>query len=119
MTGGDPNHDAFLASMTFAKGAAHDDCACDECGASEVPAVVREAVRQHLLKRKLEQPLYEGSKRVNIIQRRELVKREGGFSVWKLSLPIYARGGDPIVEYRNNHRILFVKRVSKVRFLNS
>eukprot|EP00569_Conticribra_weissflogii_P011555 CAMPEP_0171384958 /NCGR_PEP_ID=MMETSP0879-20121228/38741_1 /TAXON_ID=67004 /ORGANISM="Thalassiosira weissflogii, Strain CCMP1336" /LENGTH=310 /DNA_ID=CAMNT_0011897249 /DNA_START=20 /DNA_END=952 /DNA_ORIENTATION=+ len=109
----EPNRDAFVASMTFANKPSHQDCICDECGAIQVPAAVREAVQRYLLKRKLELPIFEGSKRINITQRRELVKRDGGFSVWKLVLPRYVRGGDPIVEYRNNHRILFIEKIPK------
>ena len=116
-----PNQHTFLSSMTFANSGAvrRNFCACDECdegGRSAVPPFIREAVREHLRKRRLEQqqPLFDGSKRLNIMQRRELVKREGGFSVWKLCLPLYVQGGDPIVEYRNNHRILFVKSMPKV-----
>eukprot|EP00569_Conticribra_weissflogii_P014365 CAMPEP_0171417062 /NCGR_PEP_ID=MMETSP0880-20121228/40413_1 /TAXON_ID=67004 /ORGANISM="Thalassiosira weissflogii, Strain CCMP1336" /LENGTH=289 /DNA_ID=CAMNT_0011935319 /DNA_START=27 /DNA_END=897 /DNA_ORIENTATION=+ len=109
----EPNRDAFVASMTFANKPSHQDCICDECGATQVPDAVREAVQRYLLKRKLELPIFEGSKRINITQRRELVKRDGGFSVWKLVLPRYVRGGDPIVEYRNNHRILFIEKIPK------
>jgi hypothetical protein len=70
-------------------------------------------VQEHLKKRKLEQTLFDRSQRLNIQQQRELVKRESGFSVWKLVLPRYHRS-DPIVEYRNSHRILFVKQMPEV-----
>ena len=47
-----------------------------------------------------------------------MIKRELGFSLWKLVLPRYHgsgnSGGDPIVEYRNSHRILFVKKMPEV-----
>ena len=47
-----------------------------------------------------------------------MIKREFGFSLWKLVLPRYHgsgnSGGDPIVEYRNSHRILFVKKMPEV-----
>ncbi len=72
-------------------------------------------MQEHLKKRKLEQPVFESSKNLNIQQQRELVKRESGVSVWKLVLPRYnGRGADPIVEYRNSHRILFAKKVPEV-----
>lgn len=93
-------------------------CDGDECGpsasssASAVPPTISNAVDEHLRKRKLEEPsVFEGSKRLYIRQNRELVKREGGFSIWRLDMPV--DGGDPIVEYRNNHRILFVKQLNK------
>ena len=106
--------DAFLSSMTFANGDV--GCECDECdcGVSDaVPPTIRSAVDEHVRKRKLEQPsVFEGSKRLQIRQNRDLVKREDGFSIWRLDLPV--DGGDPIVEYRNSHRILFVKQLNKV-----
>lgn len=110
--------DAFLTSMTFAAGAVGGDfgCECDgcECGPSTVPPAIKSAVDEHQRKRKAEQPVatvFEGSKRLYIRQNRELIKREGGFSLWRLDLPV--DGGDPIVEFRNSHRILFVKRLRK------
>lgn len=86
---------------------------CD-CGPS-VPVDIQRAVQEHLKKRKFEQPVFESSQQLNIQQQRELVKRESGVSVWKLVLPRYhGRGADPIVEYRNSHRILFVKKMPEV-----
>ena len=125
-------HDEFLQSMTFAFASGSGGtnnisiggmCGCDECGpfSDEVPPTIRNAVNEHLRKRKLEQQsrqlslLFDGSKRLHIRQNRELVKREGGFSLWRLDIPL--NGGDPIVEYRNNHRILFIKQLNKVRIV--
>ena len=123
-------HDEFLRSMTFASGSGDINnisiggmCGCDECGpnSDEGPPTIRNAVNEHLRKRKLEQQsrqlslLFDGSKRLHIRQNRELVKREGGFSLWRLDIPL--DGGDPIVEYRNNHRILFIKQLNKVRIV--
>eukprot|EP00986_Skeletonema_menzelii_P020005 scaffold29843_cov143-Skeletonema_menzelii.AAC.1 len=101
----------FLASMTFASG--EISCNCDECDfGPSVPPDIQRAVQEHLKKRKLEQPVFESSQQLNIQQQRELVKRESGVSVWKLVLPRYnGNGADPIVEYRNSHRILFVKKM--------
>ncbi|KAK1746160.1 hypothetical protein QTG54_002767 [Skeletonema marinoi] len=100
----------FLASMTFASGEA---CNCDECDCGpSVPLDIQRAVQEHLRKRKLEEPVFESSQQLNIQQQRELVKRESGVSVWKLVLPRYhGRGADPIVEFRNSHRVLFVKKM--------
>mmetsp|Transcript_2277 Transcript_2277/g.3459 ORF Transcript_2277/g.3459 Transcript_2277/m.3459 type:complete len:250 (+) Transcript_2277:76-825(+) len=105
---GDTN---FLASMTFASG--EIACNCDECDCGpSVPLDIQRAVQEHLKKRKFEQPVFESSQQLNIQQQRELVKRESGVSVWKLVMPRYhGRGADPIVEYRNSHRILFVKKM--------
>ena len=88
------------------------------CGPT-VPPDIQRAVQEHLKKRRLEQPsVFESSQRFNIQQQRELIKREFGFSLWKLVLPRYHgsgnSGGDPIVEYRNSHRILFVKKMPEV-----
>jgi len=113
-----PNYDDFLAFMTFASAGALGGCECCDDGecepssASAVPPTIRSAVDEHLRKRKLEEPsVFEGSKRLHIRQNRELVKREDGFSIWRLDLP--HTGGDPIVEYRNNHRILLVRQMNK------
>ena len=118
-------HDAFLSSMTFASG--DISCECDECGLSDdVPSAIRNAVMEHQRKRKAEQlstAIFNGSSNnrqrgYNIQQSRELVKRECGFSIWKLVIPCCnsgSRGGsDPLVEYRNQHRILFIKQLDKV-----
>lgn len=120
--GGSSRHDEFLRSMTFASNTTTKDiggmCGCDECGPFSVPSTIRQAVNDHLRKRKLEQQnrqlLFDGSKRLHIRQNRVLVKREGGFSLWRFDLPLLD-GGDPIVEYRNNHRILFIRQLNKVR----
>ncbi len=117
-------HDDFLQSMTFASGGTSGIgigglCGCDECGpfSTEVPPTIRDAVNEHLRKQKMEQHkqqlLFDASKRFYIRQNRELVKREGGFSLWRLDLPL--GGGDPIVEFRVNHRIIFIKQLNKVR----
>lgn len=119
--GGTSSHDEFLRSMTFASNGIGGMCGCDECGpfSNEVPLTIRQAVNDHLRKRKLDQLnrqlLFDGSKRLHIRQNRALVKREGGFSLWRFDLPLLDGGGDPIVEYRNNHRILFIKHLNKVR----
>ena len=119
-------HDAFLSSMTFASG--DISCECDECGLSDdVPSAIRNAVMEHQRKRKAEQlstaifnNVTSNSRQrgYNIQQSRELVKREFGFSIWKLCIPCCvssnSRGSDPLVEYRNQHRILFIKQLDKV-----
>lgn len=119
-------HDAFLSSMTFASG--DISCECDECGLSDdVPSAIRNAVMEHQRKRKAEQlssAIFNNGtsnsrqRGYNIQQSRELVKRECGFSIWKLCLPCCvsgSRGGsDPLVEYRNQHRSLFIKQLDKV-----
>jgi len=80
---------------------------------------------EHQRKRKAEQLstaiFSNGSKNsrqrgYNIQQSRELVKRECGFSIWKLVIPccVSGRGSDPLMEYRNQHRILFIKQLDKV-----
>jgi hypothetical protein len=85
------------------------------CGPT-VPPDIQRAVQEHLKRRRLEQPsVFESSQRFNIQQQRELIKREFGFSLWRIVLPRYhGSAGDPIVEYRNSHRILFVKKMSEV-----
>jgi len=121
-------HDAFLSSMTFASG--DISCECDECLSDDVPSAIRNAVMEHQRKRKAEQlstAIFNNAtansrqRGYNIQQSRELVKREYGFSIWKLGIPCCvsgSRGGsDPLVEYRNQHRILFIKQLDKVRYV--
>ena len=123
MAANNKKHDAFLSSMTFASG--DISCECDECGLSDdVPSAIRNAVMEYQRKRKAEQlstAIFNngnGSRQrgYNIQQSRELVKRECGFSIWKLVIPccVSGRGSDPLVEYRNQHRILFIKQLDKV-----
>jgi hypothetical protein len=100
--------------MTFATAAS---CACDECDINindVIPPEILRAVRAHQNKRKSDQLIAPFDKRskVNIVQRRELIERFGGVSLWKLTMP--AGNGDPIVEYRNSHRIVFVQRLPRV-----
>jgi hypothetical protein len=87
------------------------------CGPS-VPPDIRKAVREHLKKRRKlqQQSIFGQSQHLNIQQHRELVKRESsGFSVWKLVLPrCHDIVSDPIVEYRNSHRIIFIKQMPEV-----
>ena len=109
-------HDAFLSSMTFAS-FSDMACECDECDLPDtVPPTIRNAVNEHIRKRRQqEQPiLFNQQAAYNIQQKRELIKRECGFSVWKFELPCGGGNSDPLVEYRNQHRILFVKQLHKV-----
>lgn len=104
-------------------------CDGDECGtpasasaSASVPPDIRDAVDEHKnsRKRKLSDDnpsVFEGRGSYTIRQNRELVKREDGFSIWRLDLPVCTEdnggGGDPIVEYRNNHRIIFVEKLNE------
>lgn len=68
-------------------------------------------------KRMAEHPLFgrDNRRAIRVAQERTLIKREGGFSLWKWALPprIPPGGGDPIVEYRNNHRAIFVEKLPR------
>ena len=106
----DPSVNAFLDSMTFANGRA---CDCDECGTADaVPGQIRQAAAAAIRKRKAEQPsVFDPSKSVCLRQTRTLVRRDHGISVWRYELPP-ERNPEPIVEYRNSHRIIFVRTMS-------
>jgi hypothetical protein len=99
-------HQDFLSSMTFATASA--GCSCDECG---IPSEILEAIRKRKAHHEAEALQYKRSN-VNIEQRRELVARYGGYSIWKWVLPLGS--GDPIVELRNSWRVVFVERLSNV-----
>ena len=106
-----PSMNAFLHSMTFANGDGKF-CDCDECGNEEVPELIRDAVAAAVHKRKAEQPsVFDPSKSMCIRQTRTLVRRGHGISVWRYELPP-ERNPEPIVEYRNSHRIIFVRTMS-------
>ena len=89
--------------MTFAAAT----CSCDECG---IPDEVLEAARRH--KRKATHN-YGSNKRIVMGQKRELVGRFRGYSLWKFVLGC---GGDPIVELRNSWRIVYVEELREVSF---
>lgn len=90
----------FMASMTFAHGAARD-CDCDECGLEPLPPSIAEAVRKH-----------KRAKLMSVVeithQERHLIGREGGLSIWRLRLPI---NSEPMIEYGNSHRIVLVQHM--------
>ena len=122
--------DAFLLSLTFASGGGGGfgrcDCSDEECGerGDPLPRDVRDAVDGHKARkrrrveeeeeeRRRRQPSFAMMRRpVLIRQERTLVRREGGFALWRLALP--PGDGDPVVEYRSNHRVLFVERLDGV-----
>ena len=91
----------FMASMTFAHGVVRD-CDCDECGLEPVPQSIKDAIRKH-----------KRAKVMSVVeithQERHLVKREGGLSIWRLILPV---SSEPLVEYGNSHRLVWVKSMS-------
>ena len=116
-------HDAFLLSMTFGNGNNNCNCSDDECNTTyanatntaainNVPRLIREAVIDHnnaRMKRQRTNANYYSRQR----QSRELVRRECGFALYRLTLPPVSNNNnsDPIVEYRNNHRILYIHRL--------
>lgn len=118
-------HDAFLLSMTFGN-SGNNNCNCsdDECNttytnnattaANNVPRSIREAVIDHNNARTKRQRTQQNSNNYSRRRRqsRELVRRECGFALYRLALPVSNDNSDPIiVEYRNNHRILYIHRL--------
>ena len=102
------NHDAFLASMTFATG-----CDCDECELDikeSVPPTIADAIQGHKRRKLLDNE-------VVTCQERELVARlSSGVSIWKLTMP---PGADPMIEFGNSHRIVLVHQCPKNRIVKS
>ncbi len=97
--------------MTFASahrgGGKSWGCDCDECGGPRLPDDIAEAVRKY--KRAKMAPFPNG---VYIArQERTLIAREGSLSVWKVILPL---GAEPLIEYGNSHRIIYVRQMRKV-----
>eukprot|EP00977_Amphora_coffeiformis_P024407 scaffold15735_cov152-Amphora_coffeaeformis.AAC.5 len=110
--------DAFLSSMSFARmqrgSAGGDDiwtetnigCDCDECGISQVPAPIQEAINRYKRQKVATGPL----KRT---QDRTLVKRGSqpssvNIAVWSWALPDDA---EPLLEFGKSHRLVWVKRL--------
>jgi hypothetical protein len=92
--------DAFTSSMSFANLA---DCDCDECGSiCEIPPPIIDAIKVHKKRKLLE---------VMPCQGRSLIMRDGGISIWKIEMP---PGAQPLTEFGNSHRFIFVKTLPKV-----
>ena len=93
-------HDAFLSSMTFTK--MGEACDCDECGINEVPVAILQAVENH--KRMKREKLREANPK----QERKLVVRDGGLSIWKITMP---PGAEPLTEFGGSHRFVFIDQL--------
>ncbi len=93
----------FLTSMTFAHFG--DSCECDECetGIGEKPLSIVEAVETYKKNRLMHVTNY---------QQRELVLRESGVSIWKMTLP---PGAEPLRELGGQHRVIFISEFPEVR----
>lgn len=92
--------DPFLSTMTFADMAT---CDCDECERlCQVPVTL---VRDIPHDRMILHPMG-----ASVTQERSLVKREGGISIWKTTMP---HGAEPIREFGNSHRFIFVWSLPK------
>lgn len=94
--------DVFLSSMTFASFEFGRGCDCDECDL--VPADIRMAIKEHKRQKLQHVPMMR-------TQDRTLVVRKESISVWKWTMP---HNSEPLVEYGNNHRIIFVAQLPKV-----
>ena len=95
--------DDFLTSMTFANSTAN--CDCDECGTGicEVPVPILQAVETYKRNRMMHITNY---------QQRELILRESGVSIWKMTLP---PGAEPLRELGGQHRIILITHFPEVR----
>jgi len=111
--------DPFLASMTFASvdRSLAIGCDCDECGTSTrgssggagyVPAAIAEAVKRY--------KAAMSSMPLKRTQDRYLVKRFSGVSVYEWTLPVEAQ---PLVEYGNSHRLVWIQRLSTTSVIKS
>lgn len=96
--------DAFLSSMTFSSGEIGRGCDCDEC--DMIPADIVQAIQRHKRQKLIDVPLTR-------TQDRALVKRCESISVWKWTMPLNA---EPLIEFGNSHRIIFVKQKPEVSF---
>lgn len=79
-------------------------CDCDECGIRTnevIPVAIQQAIHRYK-RQKLEQGQLKRT------QDRSLVKRHGTAAVWQWLLP---HGAEPLVEFGNSHRFIWVKRL--------
>lgn len=105
-------HSDFLDTFTFTNGN-HQFCECDECeifvrndkrNPNMIPPSVAEAINRHQQLRRTQQPLRRS-------QSRSLIKREGSITVYDYHLPLNV--SEPLVEFGNSHRIIWVKHLSR------
>ena len=98
--------DAFMASMTFAAprkpGELCDCCDEGECSllSSEIPWSVRQATLE-----------YWKTHTMPRTQERELIRRQDNVTVYRLTMP---QNAEPLVEYGNTHRIIYVNLLTQV-----
>lgn len=106
--------DTFVSSMTFASssgefgmrtmgGGSGGGCSCDDCDL--IPPDIRLAIQAHK-RRKAEAVTLMRT------QDRTLIMRQESIAVWKWTMPLHA---EPMIEFGNNHRIVFVARLPEVR----
>ena len=104
--------DAFVSSMTFASASGEfgtmplvgGGCSCDEC--EFIPDDIRLAIQAHKRQKQETMPLMR-------TQDRTLVMRQESIAVWKWTMPLNA---EPLIEFGNNHRIVFVARLPEVSY---
>ena len=96
--------------MTFAN--IGELCDCDECGPLS-NFEISSAIAQHKRQKMLDNDNFAKT----IVQERSLIKRQDGLSIWKLVLP--PRGAEPLTEYGNSHRIIFVESKPNHRIVKS
>jgi hypothetical protein len=106
-----PDPDPFQASMTFASiDHSLSACDCDECGVGNyLPNAIASAVKRYKAAVQA-MPL----KRT---QHRALVKREEQVSVYEWTLP--ANNAEPLVEFGNSHRFIWIQRLSDASVLKA
>ncbi len=107
----DTNVDRFVATMTFAQPKSSQLCDCDECGPESL-AFFQKAIASH--KR---QKLLQNDFSNLVLQERSLLKRHDGLSIWKLVLPPSCT--EPMTEYGNSHRIVYVEELPMGRVVKS
>lgn len=97
-----PHDDGFVASMTFASIRRRRDCDCDDCDGGFGASLPQPLLSGLIMKKRQKMELT-----ITRFQERILIKRQGPWSVWKLTLP---RAAEPLVEFGNTHRIIYISR---------
>ena len=108
--------------MTFAASSSNADhvrsscCDCDECDATSfsnnvtIPETIKAAIRAHKKQRLSlgEESTSTSFRTFKRTQQRTLIGRHNTISVWNITMPLHA---EPLIEYGNNHRIVWIKRL--------
>lgn len=114
----------FLQSMTFANRSQHNAalfrCDCDECGVvgssgqSFIPNAIQQALNDYKEQQKRSGVSFRRTQERTLVRKHSLQLSDDSFkllSIWQWTLPQHA---EPLLEFGNSHRIVYIQRLSGV-----